>query len=145
MGNLNSYCWSLSTILKDLIQMAVSNWKIYVLWECSSLVSLRAQNMILDSSSKIFLIPNLCLNKYLLLIPNQMHLRVTSWNICGMGKFYRWPDTAQWFLGNDIIMIRQSLQTTNRYPLIDVICYDVHAISTAGRARGGLVIALQNR
>jgi hypothetical protein len=29
--------------------------------------------------------------------------------------------------------------------MIDVTRYDVHAIPTAGRARGGLIIALQNR
>jgi hypothetical protein len=29
--------------------------------------------------------------------------------------------------------------------MIDMTRYDVHAVATAGRARGGLIIALQNR
>jgi exonuclease III len=74
-----------------------------------------------------------------------MHLKIASWNLCGLGKFYRWPDTANWFLSHDIIMIQESLQVTKSFPIIDVSRYDVHALATGGRSRGGLTIALQNR
>jgi hypothetical protein len=42
-------------------------------------------------------------------------------------------------------MVQESLQVTKTFPMFDVSRYDVHAIATSGRARGGLIVALQNR
>jgi hypothetical protein len=74
-----------------------------------------------------------------------MHLRIVSWNLCGLGKLSQWPDSAKWLLDHDIIMVQESLQVTKTFPMFDVSRYDVHAIATSGRARGGLIVALQNR
>jgi hypothetical protein len=76
---------------------------------------------------------------------SKMELRVASWNLCGLGKLSRWPENASWLLDHDIVMIQESLQVTKTFPMFDFSRYDVHATATSGRARGGLIIALQNR
>ncbi len=53
----------------------------------------------------------------------QMRLSVVSWNLCGLGKIFRWPNTAQWFMEHDIMMVQESLQVTKTYPMIDVTRY----------------------
>jgi hypothetical protein len=44
-----------------------------------------------------------------------------------------------------VFFIQESLQVTQRYPFNDVTRFDVPAVPGGIRARGGLVIALQNR
>ncbi len=74
-----------------------------------------------------------------------MELSVASWNLCGMGKLYRWPSSLSWLLKNDVIMIQESLQVTPLFALDNVTRFDVPAKATGGRAKGGLVIALNNQ
>jgi hypothetical protein len=73
-----------------------------------------------------------------------MEVSLVSWNMCGMGKLYRWPTTLDWLLTHDVILIQESLQVTPNFALDNVTRFDYPAKATAGRARGGLVIALNN-
>jgi hypothetical protein len=47
--------------------------------------------------------------------------------------------------GHDVFFIQESLQVTPSYPFNDVTRFDVPAVPGGIRARGGLVIGLQNR
>jgi hypothetical protein len=74
-----------------------------------------------------------------------MEISIASWNLCGLGKLKRWPSTSAWLSGHDIFFIQESLQVNPSYPFNDVTRFDVLAVPGGIRARGGLVIALQNR
>jgi hypothetical protein len=51
----------------------------------------------------------------------------------------------EWLHEQDVLLIQESLQTTQTFHFDDVTRFDVPAIFTAGRARGGLLIALSNK
>jgi exonuclease III len=73
-----------------------------------------------------------------------MEISLVSWNLCGLGKLIRWPASASWLVDHNIILIQESLQVTKSYPFDNVTRFDYPATASAGRARGGLVVALKN-
>jgi hypothetical protein len=75
---------------------------------------------------------------------SQMALSVVSWNLCGLEKLVRYPLTSDWLQGHDIILIQESLQTTQTYHFNDSTRIDFPATFTAGRAKGGLIVSLRN-
>jgi exonuclease III len=74
-----------------------------------------------------------------------MDIKVVSWNLCGLSKLERWPSVIEWLHEHDVIMIQESLQTTQTFNFDDVTRFDFPAAFTAGRARGGLIVALSNK
>ncbi len=73
-----------------------------------------------------------------------MDFKVVTWNLCGLSKLVRWPSTFEWLAKFDIALIQESLQTTSTFHFNDVTRFDVPAVASGGRARGGLVILLRN-
>lgn len=73
-----------------------------------------------------------------------MDLTVASWNLCGLSKLLRWPSVFQWLESRDIVLIQESLQTKAVFNFNDVTRFDVPAVASGGRARGGLIVMLRN-
>ncbi len=76
-----------------------------------------------------------------------MDISLVSWNLCGLGKLSRWPDSASWLCDHDVIFIQESLQVTKTFHFEDSTRFDFPAVHTGGvrGARGGLIISLRNR
>lgn len=70
---------------------------------------------------------------------------MVSWNLCGLSKLTRWPSVIEWIFNHDVILIQESLQTTQTFGFDDFTRFDFPAVVTGGRSCGGLVLALANK